>query len=623
MSIPTISLNNNEPSSTSGDVRWWTKEGMQAADGVTAAINAIVKNSHARLAQLSDSAILYDGAVYGGLHIHGLSRSYSANKPSSNQVQGLNLCSSMVDTLTSRMISNKPRAMFLTDGADYKLQRRAQKLSDFVDGILYENKAYHLGLTAIRDACIFGSGIIKVFPHNGRIKLERVMATELFLDPLEALHGNPRQMHQVRPVDRQILCEGYPEHEAKIKTAAKATFNSLTGAALVADMVLVRESWHLKSGPDATDGKHLITIEGATLLEEDYDRDSFPFAQLDYQAPLVGVWGKGLIERVQHIQKKLNFLEWVVYRSQRLAGTFKIWTKTGSRLVDGKLTNELAQTIQSDEPPQYILPPIVQPEIYEQIQQLKTDAYNQEGISQLAANSQKPAGLDSAIAMRTYDDISTDRTQSFGQNYEQFFLRLAELVIETAKEMSEGEGGPVKVNAPGSTFLREISWADVNLERDEFVMKAFPVSSLPKEPAGRLETIQNFIQAGMISVSSGKRLLGFPDIEAEERLYNAPEDLLHKTLEAIVDDGDFSPPEPTDNLSLALELALLYLAQGKCNGLEEEKLELLRRYIEQVKTLQGVNAAPAAPAAPAQPQAAPMPPPQSCLIPNVPGSPQQ
>jgi len=621
--VSNVVLGPQQVGSVPSDVRWWTMEGRVAADSITAAIQAIVNNSHGRLAQLSDSAMLYDGNLFGGLHVYGSKRSYST-KPNTNSVQGLNLCSSMVETLTSRMLSNKPRAMFLTDGGNYKLQRRAQKLSEFVDGVMYENKAYHLGMSALRDASIFGSGLVKVFAENGRIKLERILPTELYVDPLEAMYGSPRQLHQIRNVDRMILCEMFPEFEAQIKTAQKATFNSITGMALVADMVTVRESWHLKSGPDATDGKHLITIEGTSLLEEDYDRDGFPFAILNYQEPLVGIFGKGLIERVQHIQKKLNLLEHIVYRSQRLAGTFKVWTKTGSRLVDSKLSNEIAQTIQSDEPPQYILPPIVQPELYSQIQQLKTDAYNQEGISQLASAGQKPAGLDSGEAIRTYDDISTDRTQSFGQAYEQFFLKLAMLIIETAKEISNGDDeGSLSVKSPNGKYLKTLNWNDVDLEADEFVMKAFPVSSLPKDPSGRLQTIQEFIQAGMLSVRSGQRLLDYPDLEAAESLQNAPEDYLHMILEQIIDDGDYTPPESYDDLQLAHSLALLYLKHGQTNGLEEEKIELLRRFIDQVVTLTTPPPAPAMPPAPGMntPQANPAPPPVSNLIPNVP--PQQ
>jgi hypothetical protein len=617
--VSNIQLGPTQTSGTPADVRWWLETGNKAADSITAAIQAIVKNSHARLAQLSDSAMLYDGNLFGGLFVYGSQRSYSA-KPNSQSLQGLNLCSSMVETLTSRMLSNKPRAMFITDQGSYKLQRKAQKLSEFVDGVGYENKVYFLGATILRDSCMWGPGIVKVFALNGRVKYERVLPTELYVDPLESMYGTPRQMHQIRNVDRQMLCEMFPDSAPQIKSAAKASFQSLSGMALVADVITLRESWHTKSGPGADDGKHIISIEGCSLFEEDYDSDRFPFAILNYQAPVVGIFGKGLIERVQHFQKKLNFLEWVVYRSQRLAGTFKIWIKTGSRVVDSKLSNEIAQTIQSDDKPEYILPPIVQPEIYNQIAQIKSDAYHQEGISELAAQGKKPADLSSSIALRTYDDISTDRTQSFGQAYENWFLDLNALTIEVAKQIAEESDFEVK-SASGK-YLKTLKWSEVSLQDDEFSMKAFPVSSLPKDPEGRLATIQQFIQAGMLSVRSGRRLLDYPDLDAAESLANAPEDYLHMILEKIIDDGDYTPPEPINDLSLAASLAVLYLHQGLCNGLEEEKIEMLRRFIDQVNSLLEDPTSPDAPAAPptdgATPQANPEPTPQSALIPNVP-----
>jgi hypothetical protein len=56
-------------------------------------------------------------------------------------------------------------------------------------------------------------------------------------------------------------------------------------------------------------------------------------------------------------------------------------------------------------------------------------------------------------------------------------------------------------------------------------------------------------------------------------------------LEKIVDNEKYTAPEGFDDLSLAKELALEYYAQGKSNGLEESKLELLRRFMEQVDGL--------------------------------------
>ena len=92
-------------------------------------------------------------------------------------------------------------------------------------------------------------------------------------------------------------------------------------------------------------------------------------------------------------------------------------------------------------------------------------------------------------------------------------------------------------------------------------------------------------------------------------------------MEKILDDGEFTPPEPFDDLGLAKDLFLQYYAYAKCNGVEEEKLEMLRNFNEQVDILVQ-KAAPPSPPIPggSAPQANPLAPPQSDLIQNTPSA---
>ncbi len=218
-----------------------------------------------------------------------------------------------------------------------------------------------------------------------------------------------------------------------------------------------------------------------------------------------------------------------------------------------------------------------------------------------------------------------------GQAYEQFHLDLARLSVDCAKDIFEDDK-KLQVKVPGAKFIQTIDWKDVNLEDDEYVMKMFPVSSLPNEPAGRLQTIQEYAQAGYISPRAAKKLLDFPDIEQVDDLATAAEDYLNEIMDKIVDgDGGedtFTPPEPYDDLGLARELALQYYAQGKCNGLEEQKLDLLRKFMDQLDVLEQKAASAmtpppgSAPGGAGAPQANPTPTPTSDLLPNAPGGAQ-
>lgn len=80
--------------------------------------------------------------------------------------------------------------------------------------------------------------------------------------------------------------------------------------------------------------------------------------------------------------------------------------------------------------------------------------------------------------------------------------------------------------------------------------------------------------------------MNFPDTEAVDSLAQAAEDWLTKILDAIVDDGEYTAPDPYDDLNLAFELALEYYQQGKLLGLDEERLDDLRTFMKQVEAHQ-------------------------------------
>ena len=530
-----------------------------------------------------------------------------------------NVCQSVIDTIVAKMSKNRPRPLFLTSGGDYKLVRKAKKLTKFVDGVFYENDAYKLGPEILTHAEVFGDGIMHIFEQYGRVKWEPVLATELITDQIEGMYGKPRQIHRIKALDRGMVLDAFPKKKKDIEIA-NSTSGDLTGMYVnVADLITVRESWHLPSGPDAKDGLHCITIENATLFSEPWNKDYFPFVFLKSAKRPFGFWGQGAVERLQSIQLEINKILWVIQRSMHLHGTYRVWMKTGSKLPKEHINNDIGAVLVSDEMPQYLSSSFIPQEYFNHLTTLKTQAYEQEGVTMLSAAGKKPSGLDSGRALREYNDIESDRFTVLGQHYEDFFMDAAKLSIAVAREIFE-EKKEYKVNAPGKTFTESIDWADIDLEEDEYIMKCFPVSSLPEEPAGRLQTIQEYLQAGMLTVRQGRRLLDFPDLESEESLDNAREEYLHTILEKITEDGIYTVPEPEDDLTLANELALEYYAVGKNQGLEEDKLEMLRRFRDQVNVWIMKATPPPPPMPPgATPQAAPEPPPTSNMIPNAPG----
>ena len=564
--------------------RWWLLEGQQAADAVSTTLGRMRDGQTLRHTQWVISARLYGNLAPTSLAGVSFSK-LATTQPALRDRVSFNLIQSVVDTVTSKITKSRPRPYFLTSGGDYRQQRKAKGLNAFVDGLFYENATHQLGAKVFRDAAVWGDGFVHVFAKNGRVCHERVLPSELYVDDVEATYGAPRQMHRIKMIDRQVLAEAFPEH-AGVILAANAARTEDTSRGNVADVLLVRESWHLPSAPGADDGRHCISIDGYLLTEpESWPHDFFPFARIQWTPRLFGFWGQGLAEQLMNIQLEVNKLLWLIQRSFHLAGSFKVLIENGSKIVKEHLTNDIGAIINyTGTPPSYVVPPTVPGEVFGHLNLLIAKAYEQAGISQLSAGSMKPAGLNSGRALREMVDIESDRFTTTGRAYEQLFLEVARLSIAVVKDLAEA--GDYEVATPSRSGLARVRWSEVELESDDYVMQCFPVSSLPNDPAGRLQTVQEYAQAGFLSARQARRLLDFPDLEQVESLANAAEQYLVEVLDRMVDEGVFTAPEPYDDLGMARELALEYYARGKSTGLEEERLELLRRFLAQIDALE-------------------------------------
>jgi hypothetical protein len=271
-----------------------------------------------------------------------------------------------------------------------------------------------------------------------------------------------------------------------------------------------------------------------------------------------------------------------------------------------------------------VVPPLVPPEIYNHLKVLRDAAYELAGVSQLSASSKKPEGLDSGKAIRAFSDIESERFITVGQAYEQFYMDLARLSVECARDIAKKHRGQYRVTVPGKTTAETLDLSDVDLDDDSYAMQAFPINSLPSDPSGRWQTVQEYVEAGWYTKRQGKRLMGFPDLEAIDGLENAAEDYLEMILDKIVDEGEITPPDPLDDLVRGRELAMEYYQRGKTQGLEPERLELLRTFITQIDDLnqaaQEAEMAAAMAAAPAMPMEGEAPPAEGAAPTGVPGA---
>ncbi len=532
----------------------------------------------------------------------------------------MNVVQSCTDTLVSRLSQSRPRPIFLTDNADYKQRTLAKQLNQFIDGELYQTEASRIAAEILRDAAILGDGAIKIVENDdGRVCLERTLITELLVDHNDSFYGKPRSMYQFKLMDRSVLAELMPDAKSKIATAEQAyPDGSAEGERTMSDQIMVVEGWHLPSSKKATDGRHTIACTSGIILDEDYTEESFPFVFLPYSKRLVGFWSQGLAEQLMGTQLEINKLLVTISKSISLVGVPRVFVEDGSKVVKAHINNEVGSIVTyRGTKPQYEVAPCVPAELYQQLQRLVDYAYQQSGISALAATSQKPAGLDSGEAIRSYDDLQSDRFATLNKRYDQLFIDLSYKIIKLATKIAERDGKYQTVY-PNKDGTRQIDLPASKLIDNPFVIQCFDSSALPRDPAGRKQAVVEDMQAGIITPEEGRRLLNYPDLEQDDKLALAGRERVFQQLDEIVEKGTFTPPDSFTPLDTALTITAQYYNLYAATNLEEKKLQLLRDYQVALVTMQQAMQPPA-PAPGGAPLAAPEAPPQSPMLPNAPG----
>jgi len=610
------SFNNNGSATPALTARWWTLHGDELASAVFSVASNLEKQDSVRLAQNVRGMRLYgnlDVLAPGALSAVSLASPRSTVTDSSLK---LNVVANMTDTLGSKLAKNKPRPTFMTSAGSWDLQGKAKKLQTFIDGTFYTTELYRQGPIIFRDALVFGTGCLKIFAEEGKLRTERVLPSELMIDHAESIYGKPRQLHQKKYVSKDILKEAFPKSKAKIEAAVCRT---LDGELNQADMVLVIESWHLPSGPEAKDGKHAISLQGSILMEETWDKDAFPFVFMKWSDRLIGFWGQSLAEQLQGLQLEINKTLKKIQMCLHLCAVPRVWIDSASKVVKEHISNGIGNLVTySGTKPIQEVAQAVSPELFQHLENLYRKAFEIAGVSQLSAQAQKPAGLNSGAALREFNDIESDRFQLTGQQYEDFFLDCAKHFIRLAKEETE-KGNTVKVRSPSKQFVSEIDWKSIDVSEDDFQLKMFPTSMLPQTPAGRLQTITEMVQAGLIPQSAAADLLAFPDLDKYTAMAQAASDNIEFTLEKLLYDGEFTPPDPYQDLNLGVTRSQQLYLYAQTHGAPEERLELLRRWHDQALNMVTPPAPPAPDPSqdPAQsPQAVPEARPTSALLPQ-------
>ena len=577
---------------------WW--EVKDKKDRAKALFDHITALKNRQSAGVTDRN-LRNVRLYGNSEISGL-RPYQYSNTLTDRTLTMNVIQSAIDTATARIGKAKPRPQFLTYKGNYKLKKEAEKLQLFTDGMFGENNIYQVGQRIFKDAGIMGTGCIKFYKGKRQVKegkyktaicAERVFIDEIIVDEVECMYDDPMAYYQMKVVPRRVL-EAMYKNKSQIIKDSKAD-NDITYLYSGLDqMVVIVEAWKLPSAPDAGDGLHIIALDSGELFSEVWEQEWAPFEFFRWNRRPFGFYGQGIAEILTGIQYEINKLLKVIQLSMHLGSIPKIFLDANSKIVKQHLNNEIGGIITyQGMKPTYDQLMAIPPVLFEQLQNLYERAFDLVGLSQMSVTGQKPAGLDSGKALRTYNDINTDRFSIVAQDYDHFMVNCAKKFIYMSELVSKKDKG-LSVTAFNNKEIEDIKWSDIDLQRDQWSMRVFPTNFLQMTPEGKIEDVKDLMSIGMLDKNQASSLMDFPDLDQFTQYNNAATDDIMAVMYDIIDEGKYNPPMPQQALDYGIKLFQQVYLKMKHQSLEPEKLEMLMRWCEDADMLKAM-AMPQAP----------------------------
>ena len=272
--------------------------------------------------------------------------------------------------------------------------------------------------------------------------MERVFPGELLVDEHEAFFDKPHQLYQTKFITKDVLKAMFPGNDGVIEMSSVISDTkddeSLEQSPLV-DQVEVVEGWHLRSGPESSDGRRIVFVSGGILADEPYVHDDFPFSFVRWMHEPRGFYGIGLAEDLLGIHLDMNTTIRKIERALELTATPQVWVQKGSG-VDSKKITDIPGAVNyytGQVPPKFFTPTSVPPDVFQYLQQQFQRALQIARLSDSAIGARIPAGLETGQAVRNFHDIETESFSLVARQYEDFFLDLARKYVRTGKEISK------------------------------------------------------------------------------------------------------------------------------------------------------------------------------------------
>jgi len=567
---------------------WWTLKGEDLQRAILESVISIRQNRLAWETDCLNNLKLATNRYHGNLF--DVSQQELMMDP---QQLKWNIIGSIIETCESEVAgTTEPRAKFTTKGGRYRDRLKGEKLTQFCDGVYYLQHAYALGREWLRDAALFGDGWIAIVEKETEegtsVNLERTFPWYVLFDDRDAEGRAPRSMFRYFEIDREEALERFAGTRAKqaIKDAKKIFSDGQVGQTII-DPVGFIEAWHLPTYAGADNGLNVVICDSGIISEDDWTEQTFPLVPLFWTKPTRGMRGLGIGERVGPVQLELNLLLAKIQRHTNAAAT-KIYCNTATKINENTLNNDEFAVVEytGDQPPIVVNQTPIHAQYYEQVDRLFARGFELAGLSQLRATSARSevAGLRSGAAIREYAGIQSTRLQAISLDYVEAHLSVCREICRAARRIAD-RGDEVVVRYPLGDELEEISWSEVALDEDAYVIQAWPVPLLTGSPSFQLQAILELSEVNQEIANQLLENFDHPDMRGIMRGVNVRRKIVERVIGRILNGDTVDPPDPAIVTPETLEQMTAAYLDAQLIDEEVEILEAFRAWLAQAKVL--------------------------------------
>lgn len=584
-------------------VPWWQKKGPPHQE-----VFSLVRQQYADQAGRYQTFRRFRNVYEFGWK--GVDRSAKYDRTFDDTTLHFNRAQNAVDTVISEVTSAKVAPMATTEGGTWEQRDNAEKATRALEGLFQELDFDSLFEEAAIDACHTGCGFIKVFPDlsDCEVRAERVDPMDILVDEREAIAAAPRCLYQRCLIDKWYLAEVFGVPNAALEASAETRRAKIMASGIPDlfpgetwdtgdSLIEVVEAWHLPSfihdeeDEDGkrrrkSDGRRVMCIDDFTLLDEAYSRSDFPFLVYRPKKSRRGFWGIPLMRQLAPGQKEAEELDRKLQKAHRRIGGTHILAHKGSKLEKRKMTNDIGDIIdwEGNTPPAEWAPSPANPQTYSYRDSLGNDMLRYIGSSQFAAQSSVPRGMEQASgrALQLVVDQGSKYLGPWLRERERVVRRAGEKMLDAVEEVVESDESYASKYVQGRGYER-IDWKPIVEQRKALIIRVEPINALSTSPGARVAQATEWLQAGAIQAAQWRRLSGIPDLEADNELDMADEEIIKKNLDWMVREQRPLMIEPWDDHAKILEIGGRFVNMCRRQDVSAERLQYVRDYLGDAK----------------------------------------